>query len=254
MQLHRDLAQHLSPTATPSTRAAQVGVVTLGNFDGVHLGHQALIKALHTLAKPQGLALHVVTFAPHPRDYFAAQGRGQPVQGIGSVRDRLVRLTALGADHVHLLRFNQALATLSPQDFIARVLVHACAAKHVVVGRDVRFGHQRGGDLALLRTLGAQYGFAVHAFDDVLSAVFDPIHPRIASATVRRALQAGNVAAANALLGYDYSISARVIHGRKLGRTLGCPTLNLIPRLANPAFRGIVVNLILINNEPFKKP
>ncbi len=242
MQLSRDLPLPNSLGAhwhvPDNTRGS---VVTLGNFDGVHLGHQALIKALHLLARPQHLTVQVVTVTPHPRDYFAAQGRGTPVLHIGSVRDRVTRLTALGVNGVHLLRFNHALATLSPHDFVVQVLVGACRAQHVVVGRDVRFGHQRAGDLTLLLSLGERYGFTVHAFDEILSPVLHHAHQRIASSTVRNALQAGNIAAANALLGYDYSISGRVIHGRKLGRTLGCPTLNLIPRMANPAFRGIAV-------------
>ena len=211
--------------------------MTLGNFDGVHLGHQALIHALHALAKPQGYATHVVTFSPHPRDYFAAIGRGRPVASIANVRDRLKRLAALGVDHVHVLRFNEALATLSPQDFVTQVLVAACNAKAVVVGRDVRFGHQRAGDLAILQALGAQHGFTVHLMEDVLQS--DRL--RISSSAVRTALQAGDMPGANTLLGYDYSIAGRVIHGRKIGRTLACPTMNLVPRVSNPAFRGIAV-------------
>jgi riboflavin kinase / FMN adenylyltransferase len=236
MHLYRDLPLSYPLNAAPA-QVQRGAVVTLGNFDGVHLGHQALIRALHTLAQPQHLALRVVSFTPHPRDYFASQGRGTPVLHIGSVRDRLTRLAALGVGSVHLLRFNHALAVLSPQDFVQRVLVAACSAKHVVVGRDVRFGHQRAGDLTLLHRLGEQFGFAVHEFDEVVS----PHHDRIASSTVRHALQAGDLTAANALLGYHYSISGRVIHGRKLGRTLGCPTLNIVPRLSNPALRGICV-------------
>jgi riboflavin kinase/FMN adenylyltransferase len=231
MQLHRTLP-FLNAT-TPK----RGGVVTLGNFDGVHLGHQALIHALHRLAKPADLATHVVTFSPHPRDYFASLGRGVPVANVANVRDRLERLSALGVDHVHLLRFNQTLATLSPQDFALRVLVSCCKAKHVVVGRDVRFGHQRAGDLALLQALGKQHGFTVHLMDDVLQQ--DTL--RISSSAVRVALQAGDMPTANTLLGYDCGFSGRVIHGRKIGRTLDCPTLNLVPRMPNPSLRGIMV-------------
>ncbi len=212
-------------------------MVTLGNFDGVHLGHQALIQAIKQLAQPHGLATHVVTFSPHPRDYFAALGRGAAAASIGSVRERLERLAALGVDHVHLLRFNAALATLPAQDFVSRVLVAGCQAKTVVVGRDVRFGHQRSGDLALLRALGERHGFAVQLMQDVLQA--DAL--RISSSAVRSALQVGDIALANQLLGYDYSLAGRVIHGRKIGRTLNCPTLNLVPHMANPALRGIAV-------------
>ena len=231
MQLHRTL---------PGLNAvipSRGGVVTLGNFDGVHLGHQALIRALHGLAAPLGYATHVVTFSPHPRDYFAAMGRGAPAATVGNVRERLERLAALGVDHVHLLHFNHALATISPQEFVARVLVAGCNAKAVVVGRDVRFGHQRAGDLALLQALGKQHGFTVHLMEDVLQS--DSL--RISSSAVRSALQAGDMPSASALLGYDYSIAGRVIHGRKIGRTLACHTMNLVPRMANPAFRGIAV-------------
>lgn len=231
------LQRNLQPLAQRSTDPRTGGVVTLGNFDGVHLGHQALIAALHQLAKPQCLAVRVVTFEPHPRDYFAALGRGSPALSIGNVRDRITRLSALGVDDVHLLRFNQALADLSPHDFVAQVLVAACHAQHVVVGADVRFGKQRAGDLTLLKTLGQQHGFTVHVLADVLCMH----HARVSSSTVRHALQAGDIAAANTLLGYDYAISGRVIHGRKLGRELGCPTLNLVPRMKNPALRGVCV-------------
>jgi riboflavin kinase / FMN adenylyltransferase len=235
MHLHRNL-----PIPTdPSQRRG--GVVTLGNFDGVHLGHQALIAALQSMAKANNYLTHVVTFSPHPRDYFAAQGRGTPVANIANLRDRIERLAKLGIDHLHVLRFNHALATLSPQDFVKQILLKSCNAKVLVVGRDVRFGHQRAGDLTLLQTLGQQHGFAVHLIEDVLTTQAQARPPRISSSAVRSALQAGDISSANTLLGYDYAIAGRVIHGRKIGRTLACPTLNLIPRMSNPALRGIAV-------------
>ena len=208
----------------------------MGNMDGVHLGHRAIIALVKNLALPQGLLTHVVSFDPHPRDYFAALGRGAPVQHIQSVRDRIEQLAALGVDALHLLRFNTALATLSPEDFVTQILVAACRARHVVVGKDVRFGHQRAGDLERLIQLGAQHGFAVHTLDDVVDS-----HARISSSTLRHALAAGDMPSAARLLGRSYSISGRVIHGRKLGRALGCPTMNLIPRIPSPALRGICV-------------
>jgi riboflavin kinase / FMN adenylyltransferase len=230
MKLHRSLAVNLK--AAPSS-----SVVTLGNFDGVHIGHQALLKSLKQLALPEKLTTHVVTFTPHPRDYFAQLGRGVPVLGINSVRQRLEHLRSLDIDHVHVLRFNHALATLSPQEFVAKVLVAACGARHVLVGRDVRFGHQRLGDWALLKTLGEQHGFTVHCFDEVL----DEAALRISSSNIRHDLHAGHIVDANESLGYAYSLSGRVLHGRKLGRTLQCPTLNLNPKLPNPALRGVLV-------------
>jgi riboflavin kinase/FMN adenylyltransferase len=203
----------------------------------MHLGHRALILALKNLAEYNELTTHVVTFTPHPRDYFAKQGRGSPVLNISSVRNRLMYLNKMGVDHVHLLRFNQDLATLSPQDFVRHVLVKACNAKHVLVGRDVRFGHQRAGDWALLCSLGQQYSFAVHCFEEVL----DNAALRISSSAIRHDLYAGHLDDANLLLGYAYSLSGRVIHGQKLGRTLNCPTLNINLHVSNPALRGVFV-------------
>jgi riboflavin kinase / FMN adenylyltransferase len=233
MHLHRTLPL-FNPISAPARRD---GVVTLGNFDGVHLGHQALIRALQALASPQQLTTHVVTFTPHPRDYFAKHGRGSPALTLCSVRERIQRLHRLGVDHLHLLRFNRALATLSPQEFVANVLVAACQARHVVVGRDVRFGHQRAGDWTLLQALGGQHGFQVHLFEEVL----DEAALRISSSAIRHDLHAGHIQSANQLLGYDYAITGRVVHGRKIGRTLHCPTLNLNPHLLHPALRGITV-------------
>ncbi len=233
MYLYRQFSSHSHFNIIPS----QGGVVTLGNFDGMHLGHRALILALKKLAKLNELTTHVVTFTPHPRDYFAKQGRGLPVLNVSSVRSRLMYLNKMGVDYVHLLRFNQDLATLSPQDFVLHVLVKACNAKNVLVGRDVRFGHQRAGDWALLCSLGQQYGFIVHCFDEVL----DNAALRISSSAVRHDLHAGHLYDANLLLGYPYSLSGRVIHGQKLGRTLNCPTLNINLYLPNPALRGVFV-------------
>jgi riboflavin kinase/FMN adenylyltransferase len=213
------------------------GVVTLGNFDGVHLGHQTLLAAMKTLAYRVDCGTHVVSFAPHPRDYFAAQGFGSPVLSIGSVRERLERLRDCGVQHAHLLRFNHTMATLSPQAFVERVLVKGCNARHVIVGHDVRFGHQRTGDLVLLKTLGQAHGFEVHTVDDFI----DQSLQRISSSAIRAALQAGQIDQASALLGRPMSMAGKVIHGRKIGRSLGCPTLNLVPNMAHPALKGICV-------------
>lgn len=231
MQLCRDL--------TPPNDARHPSVVALGNFDGVHRGHAAILQQLRALAAPKGWQTTVITFAPHPRDYFAQQGRGEPVQHIGSLRDRLALLAAAGVERVCMLRFNAALAQLSPEAFVRDILVRNCCAKAVVVGRDVRFGHQRAGNLALLQTLGLQYDFAVHVLEDMADAG-SSFH-RVSSSAVRRALHAGDVKTASSLLGREYSLAGRVVHGRKIGRTLGCPTLNVNLRLPLPALQGIWV-------------
>lgn len=238
MYLYRQLLnQSTAQLAAFKPLSMPQSVVTFGNFDGVHVGHQALIIALKQLAKQYQLATQVITFTPHPKDYFAIQGRGSPVLTIASIRSRLIHLSKLGINYVHILRFNDYLATLSPQAFIEQILVNQCNTRHILVGRDVRFGYQRIGDWDLLCTLGKQYGFTVHCFEEVL----DSATLRISSSNIRHDLYAGHLYDANLSLGYEYYLSGRVIHGKKLGRTLNCPTLNINLRIANPALRGVFI-------------
>ncbi len=212
--------------------------LTIGNFDGVHRGHQAMLALLISEARHRGLASCVMSFEPHPRDFFAAR-LGKPELAparIATLRDKLQELERCGVDQAVVLRFDEALAGLAPEDFVQRVLVQGLGARYVLVGDDFRFGARRAGDYTMLDALGERHGF------DVARMMSYEVHGlRVSSSAVREALSAGDMARAAALLGRPYAISGHVVHGRKLGRELGFRTLNLRFAHAKPAAQGIFV-------------
>ncbi len=212
--------------------------LTIGNFDGVHRGHQAMLALLTNEARHRGLASCVMTFEPNPRDYFA-QLAGRPDSAprrIATLRDKLSELERCGIDRVVVLRFDATLAAMPAQDFIDSVLLHGLQARYVLVGDDFRFGARRAGDYAMLDAAGSVQGF------DVARMMSYEVHgARVSSSAVRQALADGDMARAMALLGRPYSISGHVVHGRKLGRELGFRTLNLRFAHARPAAMGIFV-------------
>ena len=215
--------------------------LTIGNFDGVHRGHQAMLALLNSEAKHRGLPSCVMTFEPHPRDFFAAKF-GKPELAparIATLRDKLGELERCGIRQVIVLRFDDALASLPAQDFIRQVLVQRLGARYVLVGDDFRFGAKRQGDYALLDSAGQALGF------DVARMMSYEVHGvRVSSSAVREALEHGDMDAVAALLGRAYSISGHVLHGRKLGRDLGFPTLNLRFAHAKSAAMGIYAVLV----------
>jgi len=223
-------------------RPSQAGdtgcALTIGNFDGVHRGHQAMLALLASEARHRGLRTCVMTFEPHPRDWFASQA-GKPELAplrIATLRDKLQELERCGVDDVVLMRFDEKFAGLSPEDFIRRVLVQQLRTRYVLVGDDFRFGAKRAGDYALLDAAGSAQGF------DVARMMSYEVHGlRVSSSAVREALAAGQMARAASLLGRPYSISGHVVHGRKLGRDLGFRTLNLRFPSHRPAAMGIFV-------------
>jgi riboflavin kinase / FMN adenylyltransferase len=192
--------------------------VTIGNFDGVHRGHQAMIALLRSEAAHRGVPSCVLSFEPHPRDYFAALA-GKPELAparIATLRDKLTELERCGVGQAVILPFNATLASLSPQAFIDEVLVKGLGAKYVLVGDDFRFGAKRAGDYATLDAQGQLKGF------DVARMQSYEVHGlRVSSSAVREALAQGRMQDAAKLLGRPYSISGHVVHGRKLGRELG---------------------------------
>ena len=212
--------------------------LTIGNFDGVHRGHQAMLALLANEAHHRGITSCVLTFEPLPRDFFA-QRAGHPERAptrVSTLRDRLAELERCGIGQTVVLRFDERLAGLSPDDFIERVLVRGLNTRYVLVGDDFRFGARRAGDYALLDEAGARHGF------DVARMMSYEVHgTRVSSSAVREALAAGDMPRAAALLGRPYSISGHVQHGRKLGRELGFPTLNLRFGHPRPAAMGIFV-------------
>ncbi len=203
-----------------SVRTAGRGcVVAIGNFDGLHLGHQAILATLAQRSREAELPAAVLTFEPHPREYFAPLA---PPARLMRLRDKAELLEAAGVSMLRVLRFDAALSAWDGVTFIERVLDGALGAKRVVIGTGFRFGRGRGGDVELLRAEGAQRGFDV---DELPPQELDGA--RVSSTRVRMALAAGRLAEAKALLGRDYRISGRVIAGERLGRKLGFPTANI---------------------------
>jgi riboflavin kinase/FMN adenylyltransferase len=201
--------------------------VAIGNFDGVHLGHQAILAALGARGRESRLATAVVCFEPQPKEYFARDAA--PVR-LMRLRDKAERIAEAGVDELRVLRFDARLAGLAADEFIGRVLVDALKARQVVVGEDFRFGRERGGDVELLRRAGRAHGFGVDAVPPCVAN-----GAPVSSTRVRAAIAAGRLDEARALLGRDYRISGRVTAGDALGRRLGFPTANLrLFRRASP--------------------
>jgi riboflavin kinase/FMN adenylyltransferase len=212
-------------------RAAQSSVLTIGNFDGVHRGHQALLQMLTDKARALALPAVVLTFEPHPREYFAPADA--PAR-LASLREKLLLLAACGVDRVHVCRFDARLAALDAEQFIERILVRGLSVRHLIIGDDFRFGARRQGDFALLQAQGASLRFGVEAMHTL-----DADGERISSSAVRAALAADDLAHAARLLGRPYSIAGRVTHGNKLGRKLGYPTANVQMKHRKPALSGV---------------
>jgi riboflavin kinase/FMN adenylyltransferase len=199
------------------------GVVTIGNFDGLHLGHQALLQTLHARARAfgPGTPKAVVTFDPHPMVYF--KGLKPEDFYLSSVAQRVALLEAQGVDAVLILPFDHVLAAMSADDFVRAALVEAVGPREVWVGHDFRFGQGRGGSIADLQRLGARYGFEAQA----LGAVVDATGAAISSSRVRALLDLGDVGQVRALLGRPYGLRGEVRRGDGRGKTLGVPTANI---------------------------
>jgi len=233
MLVRRDFSRQ--PTVLRDANPGTPHAVTIGNFDGVHLGHQAILAEVTRAAESGGYASCVVTFEPHPRELFSPHAA--PTR-LSSLREKCELLFEHGIDRVQVLRFNRAFANLSADAFIDQVLVQGLNAKWVMIGDDFCFGAKRGGDLALLQRAGQQLGFEVHAMHTVKAGAGDAAM-RVSSSAVRELLSAGDVGRAARLLNRAYSISGRVVHGDKLGRTLGWPTANVQMRHNRPPLTGI---------------
>ena len=226
---------------------ANACALTIGNFDGVHRGHQAMLALLNSEAQHRGVPSCVMTFEPHPRDYFAAVQRKPELAParVATLRDKLGELARCGVEQCVVLAFDAWLSSLVPDAFIDKVLVRGLGVKYVLVGDDFRFGARRAGDYAMLDAAGGREGFDVARMNSY------QVHGlRVSSSAVRQALQQGRMDDVTALLGRPYSISGHVVHGRKLGRSLGASTpggddglrtLNLRFSHPKPAALGIYV-------------
>ena len=221
MQVHRGIPEQADTAA----------VLTIGNFDGVHRGHQALLAKLRAKSRANGLPSAVLTFEPHPREYFTHENR--PIR-LTSLREKIQRIADQGVDRLYIGRFNARFAALTAEQFIEEILVRGLGARHLMIGDDFRFGKGRQGDFALLEATGKTAGFTVEAMHTLVHE-----GERVSSSAVREALAEGDMPHAACLLGHPYSISGRVMHGDKIGRSIGFPTANIQLKHRSPPLMGI---------------
>ena len=206
--------------------------VTIGNFDGVHIGHQHLIKKVCDHASGASLRACVVSFEPLPVEFFVAEEQ-RPNRLMG-VREKISRLSSQPLDQLLLLRFNQQLANCTAEQFIQQVLIDGLNTKYLLIGDDFHFGKNRQGTFATLQTAGRQFGFELQQAETL-----NHENERVSSTRIRTLLADGNLHKAAELLGTDYSIEGRVEYGAQLGRTIGFPTANIQLKNHNPPLRGV---------------
>ncbi|MDA9982077.1 bifunctional riboflavin kinase/FAD synthetase [Gammaproteobacteria bacterium] len=207
-------------------------IASIGNYDGVHRGHQAIVRQLLRKRDAFALPALIITFEPHPLEYF----RGGDQTRISSLRAKIKLLAEYGIERMLCLRFNESLANMSAESFMQDLLMDGLGVKHLVVGDDFRFGKSRSGNFEVLREFGEHHGFSVENTD-----TFMVNGERVSSTRIRQALELGQLDLAELLLGRPYSISGRVAHGDKLGRTWGFPTANINLQHQNPPLNGIYV-------------
>jgi riboflavin kinase / FMN adenylyltransferase len=222
----------------PNAASRAPCALTIGNFDGVHRGHQALLARVRAAATKLGVEAAVMTFEPHPREFFArmAGDLSRAPTRIANLRDKLQSLANAGIDRVIVEHFSAHFAAMSPDDFVEHVLVQGLHVKWLMVGEDFCYGAKRAGNLATLIEAGKKHGFHVEALPAVTNN-----GERISSSAIRAALTNSDFALAAQLLGHPYAVSGHVIHGKKLGRTIGFPTLNLRVAHKRPALSGVFV-------------
>lgn len=227
----------------PSIFAEKGSIATIGNFDGVHKGHVALLEQLAAEAKMRGLPSVVILFEPHPREFLTPE---KAPARLTLFREKIQRLKELPIDYVLCLRFNKKLSNLTATDFVKNILVKGLHVKYILIGDDFRFGKQRQGDVALLNHLGKEYDYAVEVFP-----TFVEHNERVSSTAVREALVKGDLKSAEQLLGRPYTISGHVKRGAGRGRDFGFPTANItVPKQGLP-LSGVFV--VRVNSETLKE-
>ena len=207
--------------------------LTIGNFDGVHLGHRAMIARLMDVARQHELPVAVMTFEPQPQEFFAPD---QAPARLTSLHEKLGILRGCSVDRVYVCRFDYAFAQLAATEFVSRILQNGLAVRWLLVGDDFRFGARRSGDFTLLKALALVSGFEVEAMTSVVA-----VGERVSSTAIRRRLEKGDLSAAQQLLGRPYSITGRVVDGDKLGATIGYPTANVQLKRSKAPLSGIFV-------------
>ena len=217
-------------------------VLSIGNFDGVHLGHRAVLSRLLVEAKRLNVPATVMTFEPQPAELFS--GENAPAR-LSRLRDKFVQLEKQGLDRLLCISFTHQFANISAQQFIEKLLIEKLDVKFLVIGDDFHFGYQRKGDFQLLKQAGEKYGFEVVDTQSLLQQ-----EHRISSSRIRDALALGDLQHAALMLGRKYSITGRVSHGRKLGRTIGVPTANLLlKRRVSPVAGVFAVSVLGVDKN-----
>ncbi|MCW8963227.1 MAG: bifunctional riboflavin kinase/FAD synthetase [Gammaproteobacteria bacterium] len=211
--------------------AAVPCALTIGNFDGVHRGHLEILRLLVDAAGQRGLSTSLMVFEPQPMEYFL---QDKAPSRLYRFSEKLRVLETLKLDSVVAMEFGHHLAQMKAEDFIAHILVKRMNVKYLLIGDDFRFGHDRAGDFEMLKSASRQHGFELHSIDSVLES-----ERRISSTAIRELLHQGEIKAASALLGRPYAMCGRVIHGKKLGRHIGWPTINIPVRRRNSPVAGI---------------
>jgi riboflavin kinase / FMN adenylyltransferase len=235
----------IDPAAPPPGLAG--AVIAIGNFDGVHRGHVAVIQRAEALAKKLGRPCAVLTFEPHPTDFFRG---ANTIFRLTPLDAKAKTLERLGIDGMMVVTFDQALARLPAEDFIVEVLLRRLGARAVVAGYDFHFGANRSGSPAFLKEAGERLGFIVEIVDRVSADMAGAIEAASSTAT-RTALEAGDVKHAAQLLGHPFSIIGEVIPGQKLGRSLGFPTANVLPDPSCRLRHGIYAVRVLVGTKMY---
>ena len=219
-------------------------VVTIGSFDGVHLGHQAILKQAKDRAAELGLPAVAMTFEPQPQEFFS--GEKAPAR-LMRLRDKVEALLEFGLDHVLCLHFNTALSKLTANEFVKLVLVDGLGTEHLIVGDDFRFGCDRSGDFKMLSEMGAVFGFAVQDTETL-----EVEGERVSSTLLRQVLRQADFDRASQLLGRPFSIKGRVVYGQQLGRELGFPTANVQLNRYSAPLSGVYAVLVEIDGRTYQ--
>ena len=218
-------------------------VLTIGKFDGVHLGHKAVLSQLIEQARQRNLPATVMVFEPQPEEVFFPDSA--PAR-LSTLRDKYEALSAIGIDRLICVKFNPTFASQSPQTFTEDLLVDTLGVKFLVVGDDFRFGKQRAGDFDMLVAAGERHGFSVVNTKSMRMA-----DCRVSSTAIREALQQGDFEQANAMLGSPFCITGKVVHGEKRGRTIGFPTANVLLKRLNTPLNGVFAVQVTVADKTF---
>lgn len=227
-----------SPTALPLA-------LSIGMFDGVHRGHQSIIKKLNKISKEKNLQSAILTFWPHPRKIF---NPADDLKLLNTIDEKKYLLQKNGLQSLFIKEFDEDFRNLTGEEFVKQVLVAQLNVKHLIIGYDHTFGKNKSGDFSLLKKMGPEFGFEVEQVEAV-----DYKDHNISSTQIRNALSNGDILFANEMLGYNYSISGNVVHGKKIGRTIGYPTANIdVDALKLLPKKGAYIVDVFVKNQHYK--